>query len=155
MGGTVIDTQPSRKPHSPLVAVPLFEPWMSGQGAHAVLDALCNLCETHAGLDPLLRPLAHLPVGFGAVAVVGQEVVVHAVEMTLLFVGGTIEVLANIVANLAGGIGVVGEEGGDGDAGRGGLGFGAGGLLLLWLALPLLFGSYTGLAGIMLYVEQW
>jgi hypothetical protein len=120
------------------------------QSAHRVLDALGNLRQRHARLDPLLRPLPDLAMHLGAAPVVGEEVLVHAVQMALLLAGRPVRVLVSVLDNLAFGVGIVQVDFVDGDAGRRGLDLGAtvGAALLLLarLALLLLFGGALGRA---------
>ena len=82
---------------------------MSCESTHTVFDTLCNLCKAHAGLNPLLRPLTHLAMGFGAMAIVREEVIIHAIKVPFLLVGSTIEVLTSVVADFAGRVGIVWE----------------------------------------------
>ena len=116
VGSAVVDAQAGGEAHAALERVTLFEALMPREGAHRVLDALSNLGQSHARLNPFLCPLAHLAMHLGAPAVVGQEVLVHAVEMALLFAGGPVRVLVAIFDDLALGVGIVEVDFVDGDA---------------------------------------
>ena len=79
------------------------------QRSHAVLNPLRDLRKRHARFDPPLRPLPHLSVHFRTTSVVGQEILVHAVEVSFLLAGGAEVVLIAVLAYLALGVCVVGE----------------------------------------------
>lgn len=133
--GDVVEVQAGREAHAGDDGVALGEAIVADEAADAVLDAVGDLGQGLAGLDVLLRPLADLSVGLGGVAVVGEELGVQVVEVALLLVGGPEPVLVDVLDLLALGVGVVGEELGEEDAGRVGL---RGGSLLLLLGLSLL-----------------
>ena len=139
--GDMVEVQPRGKADSTFDVVAFLKAWMARQRAHTVLYALSDLREGFARLDELfLRPLPHLSVHFGTIPVVGQEVGIHAVEVTLFFGCGAVGVAANVFDFLADRVAVVGKELGEGDTWRVGLGDCAcRGLLLFLLGLPLLF----------------
>ena len=64
-----------------------------------------------------MRPLAYLAMGFGALTIFREEIIVHAIEVPLLLVGSAINVLAGVLANFAFRVGVIREESRNGDAG--------------------------------------
>jgi hypothetical protein len=148
VGGAVVDAQTSGETHASSDVVALLETLMAGQVTYAILDALSDFGKRLTGLDVLLGPLADLSVDFGGVAVLGQVVVAHAIEMSLLLVGGAVRVVVNVLADLSFGERAIGEELGNGDSRRVGLalcGSTAGLLLLSGLSLLLfLCGTFFG-----------
>lgn len=124
VGSAVVDAQARRETHTGLERIALLETLVSGESAHRVLDALCNLGERHARLDPLLCPLSDLTVHLGAASVVGEEILVHAVEVALLLAGRAVCVLVEVVYTLSLGIGIVEVDFVDGHPRRSGLHFG-------------------------------
>lgn len=149
VSSTVVDAQPTRETHATLEVVSFLQTLMTRQSSHRLFNALCDLCQGLAGLDILLRILADLTVNLGALAVLLQEVIVHAVEIALLLVRGAIGIVVLVFDDLAFGVCVIGEEVGHGYPRRRALDLGAALLLLLGLALLLLFGGccVTLLAG--------
>lgn len=89
----VVDAESGGETHAGYLSIAIFKALVACQCAHRVLDALSDLGQAHSRLDPLLSPLPYLAVDFGALAVVGEEVVVHAVEMALLLAGGAVRIL--------------------------------------------------------------
>lgn len=83
---------------------------MAHQGTYTIFNAISDL---HQGLtrpDILLRPLPHLTMNLGALIVVGQEIIVHAVEEALFFIRGSKGVFVRILNDLSYRIGGVGEQ---------------------------------------------
>lgn len=142
----VVDVQPRRERHAALDVVPVLQPRMAGQRTHRVLDPLRDLRQSHAGLDPALRPLPHLPVHLGAAAEVVEVVHVQAVQVALLLARRAVRVLVAVVGLLAVRVLAAGEEVRQQHARRRALRGGFGGLLLgLALALLLCCGRRTAL----------
>ena len=140
--GAVVDAETAGETHTALDVVTLLQALVAGQCTDRILDALRDLRQGLAGLDVLLRILADLTVHFGTLAVLLQEVIVHAVEIALLLIGGSVRVLVLVFDDLAFGVLVVGEQVGHGNAGRRALNFSTALLLLLGLALLLLLGGW-------------
>lgn len=141
VGSTVVNAETTRESHTSLDVVSLLQSWVAGQGANRILDALRNLRESLTRLDVLLSILADLAMDLSSLTVLLQEVVVHAVEVTLLFIGGPVGVVVLVLDNLSLRILVVREELGDRDTGRRTLDL-CTSLLLLGLALLLFLGGY-------------
>jgi hypothetical protein len=114
---------------------------VASQSTDRVFDSFRDLGEGLTRSDVLLRILTDLTVNLSALTVLCQEVVVHTVEVALLFVGGTVGIVVQVLADLTLGVLVVGEEIRDGDTRRLALNLGTTLLLLLRLALLLLFGG--------------
>lgn len=78
-----------------------------------------------------------------ALPVLGQEIIIHVVKVTFLFVGATLQIFVSILAFFTYWEDAVGEELVDLGAGRGGLGgdWSSGLLLSLLLLLLLLCGN--------------
>ena len=138
---TVVDTETTRETHATLDVVTLLETLVAGQSPHRVLNALGNLRQGLARLDILLRILADLAVDFGTLPVFPQEILVHAIKVPLLFVGGAVGIVVLVLDDLALRVLAVGEQVRYGDSRRRALDLGATLLLLLGLALLLLFGG--------------
>jgi hypothetical protein len=144
MRSTVVKTETARETHATLDAVTLLQTRVTSQGTNAILDALSNLSQGLSGSDILLGPLAHLAMNLSGLAVIGQEVAVHVIEMALLLVGGTVVVLVLVFHLLSVRVGLVGEQLAEQHSGRIALA-GRVLLLLLGLSLLLLFGaSFSG-----------
>lgn len=139
---TVVDAQTAREAHTTLEVITFLQTLVACQGTYRIFNAFRNLGQGLTGLDVLLRILADLTVDLGTLAILLQEVIVHAIEITLLLVGGAVGVIVQVFADLALGVLVIGEKVGDGDPWRGALDLGATLLLLLGLALLLLLGGY-------------
>lgn len=137
---TVVDTQTTRESHTTLNVITLFQTRVTSQSTNRVLNTFRDLCESLTGLNVLLGILAHLTVHLRTLTVLLQEIIVHAVQVSLLLAGRTVRVVVFVFADLALGELAVGEEGRQGDARRGALDLGATLLLLLGLALLLLCG---------------
>lgn len=146
---TVVDTQTTWETHPALEIISFLQALVTRQGSHRVFNSFRDLCQGLTGLDILLRILADLAVDLGALAVLLQEVIVHAVEIALLLVGGAVGILVLVFHDFAFGVCVVGEEVGHRYPWWRALDLCAALLLLLGLALLLLFGGcrMTLLAG--------
>lgn len=115
---------------------------MTSQSPHGVLNALRNLRQSLARLDVLLCILADLTVDLSTLTVLLEEVIVYAIQVTLLLVGGTVGIVVLVFNDLAFGVLAVGEEVGDRNPWRGALNLSTTLLLLLRLPLLLLFGGW-------------
>lgn len=137
----MVDAQATREPHATLDVITFLQTGMAGQSAHRVFNALSDLRQGLARSDVLLCILANLAVDLGTLAVLLQEVIVHAIKVPLLFVGGAVGVVVLVLDNLSLGVLAVGEQVGHGNARRRALDFSATLLLLLRLALLLFLGG--------------
>ena len=90
--------------------VAFFEAHVARQVAGAGFDAFGDLGEGHARFDMGLGPFADLTVNFRALAVVGEEVGVHAVQVSLLLVCGAIGVVVLVFDLFAGRVVAVGVQ---------------------------------------------
>ena len=132
----MVDAQPSRKANTTPNVIPLFETLMARQIPDPILNTLRDLGQSLPWLDVLLRPLPDLPVDLRSLSILGQEVVVHAVEVALLLAGRAVVVLISVLVDFTFGELPVREEVGHGHGRRRCLPFGCSGLLLLlWLLL--------------------
>ena len=138
MRRTMIKTQPARESHATLDVIALLQALMACQRTNRILDALRDLRQGLSGLDILLGILADLAVDLGALPVLLQPVIVHAVEISLLLAGGAVRILILVLDDLAFGELVIGEERRERNTRRVALHL-SGALLLLGLALLLLF----------------
>ena len=139
VGSAVVDAQACGEPHAAFDVVSFFKAGMARQRPYAVLDPLGDFRQSLTRFDVSLCPLPHLPVDFGTLTILLQEIIVHPVEMALLLTGGPEMVVVGVIAQLTLGVLAIGEKGGDGDSGRGCLGF-ASTLFLLRFSLLLFFG---------------
>lgn len=139
MRSAVVEAQTAGETHATLDVVPFFQSLMTSQRADGILDPLRDFNQSLAGLDVLLRPLPDLAVRFSGLAILLKEVIVHAVEITLLLIGSPVRVLILVLANLSFRVLIVGEELGHRHAWRRCLLLLSSLLLLLRLALLLLF----------------
>lgn len=143
VSGTVVDAQTARETHTALEVVAFLKTLVTSQSTHRILDALSNLRQGLARLDGLLRILTDLTVHLGTLTVLLQEIIVHAVEITLFFVGRTVQIIILVLDDLALRILLAGEELRQRDPRGLALNFGTTLLLLLRLALLLFLGGYT------------
>lgn len=141
MRGAVVQAEASREAHTGDLGITIGQSIVTGQSAHAVLDAVRDVSESLSGLDGLLRPSSDLSVDLGGLAEICEEVAVEVIEMSLLLVGSTVTVVVLVFDLLALGISLVREELADQDTRGVALAGGVGLLLLLGLSLLLLGGA--------------
>lgn len=104
VSGAVVDAQTAGETHATFEVVALLKTLVTGQSADGVLNTLRDLRQGLAGLDVLLRILADLTVNLGTLAILLQEVIVHAVEIAFFLVGCAIRVLILIFDDFAFGV---------------------------------------------------
>lgn len=101
MSRAVVDTKTTREAHATLEVIAFFQALVTGQGTDRVFNALRNLSQGLARSNVLLRILTNLTVNLSTLAVLCQKVIVHAIEIPLLLVGGTVGILVQVLADLA------------------------------------------------------
>jgi hypothetical protein len=106
----VVDIQPSRKAHTTFNVIAFFEARMTCQSSNRLFDSFGDLMQGLARFNPLLCPLPDLSVYFGCLTILVEEVVVHAVEMSLLFTSGSICIFIPVLDFFASRILLVCEE---------------------------------------------
>ena len=104
MSRAVVDTKATGETHATLEVVALFQTLVTRQSTDGVLNAFRDLGQSLARSDVLLCILTDLTVNLSTLAVLCQEIIVQAVEMTLLLVGSTVGILVQILADLAFGV---------------------------------------------------
>ncbi len=101
VGRDVVEVEPGREAHAGHQRVALGQALVPDQRARRVLDAVGDVRQRLARLDVALRPLAHLAVRLGRMAVVGEEVGVEPVQVALLLARRAVAVLAGVLDLLA------------------------------------------------------
>lgn len=141
VGSAVVNAETTGETHTTLEVITFLKTLVTGQGTDGFFNALRDLGEGLTRLNGLLRILTNLTVHLSSLTVLLQEVILHAVEVALLLVGGAVRILILVLDDLTLGVFLSGEQSRQGNARRRGLDLGATLLLLLGLALLLFLGG--------------
>lgn len=116
MGSNMVDAETGRKSNPTFDVVPFLQAPVASKSTGTIFDALCNFRQTHTRLDMGVAPFADLTVGLGTLTIFLEEVVVHAIEVSLLFIRRSIGIVILVFNLFTHRVDIIREEPADEDS---------------------------------------